>query len=367
MAYHPKNRLFCSDPLRGSPFGGGWSISQTTALFLLFVFRPAALTHLACGTTLTIIKRKSSSIQPYLTMLENCDHESLLKAQDDLQNLQIQDKHQSKHQQGFENGAEWTQQAKHVTFLDLPFDIRFMIYKAFFGLQAFGIHEWQPYLKGFSNGTDTRSHAQNFHGVKPLLKSLASDSMRRVTAHNKVSLLLTSKSVLHEASTLLYQLHTFHVPTLGKAFEPPPEISISVGKVLNQIERIALVYETPVCDAAYEYRVIWHIALMLRCFPQLKELSVEFQLRIRSQFGEKIRRALQSAWPRLELLRVCVLHDKWNSCLNLSSIAPGFQWFKELEDGRIRPAPLPECFRPEPRKTTFLVDRRRGRLEHKGA
>ena len=30
MAYHPKNGVSCSDPLRGSPFGGGWSISQTT-------------------------------------------------------------------------------------------------------------------------------------------------------------------------------------------------------------------------------------------------------------------------------------------------------------------------------------------------
>ena len=30
MAYHPKTGVSCSDPLRGSPFGGGWSISQTT-------------------------------------------------------------------------------------------------------------------------------------------------------------------------------------------------------------------------------------------------------------------------------------------------------------------------------------------------
>ena len=66
----------------------------------------------------------------------------------DLQSFPYPDDHLSKNQKGLEGGAESIRQTRKITFLDFPFDIRFIIYKAFFGLQAFSDREWQTYLRG---------------------------------------------------------------------------------------------------------------------------------------------------------------------------------------------------------------------------
>ena len=274
--------------------------------------------------------------------------------------------HLSKDQKGLEGRAESIRQAKHVTFLDFPFDIRFMIYKEFFGHQDFSDREWQTYLKSFTGRIYSRSHVQNSHTVMPLLQSLASNNMRRVTAHNKISLLLTRKSIFSEASGLFYQLHTFYVPTPDELHKRPVEISTTVQAVLDKIERIALFYEESTYDSAYNRNFNRHISVLPVLYAQLKVLSIDFQ-GFNFQFDEGIMLALQTIWTDLQLLRLCIFHKKREALrtMNLSSIAPGFHWFRELEDGSAQVESYPHRIRPGAGASVFLVNRRR-QILHQG-
>ena len=234
-----------------------------------------------------------------------------------------------------------------------------MIYKAFFGLQAFSDGEWQTYLEKFSSRIYSRSRAPRFHAVKPLLSTLASSNRRRVTAHNKISLLLTRKSIFHEASGLFYRHHTFSVPTLNKSWAIPPEISTGVQRVLNNINLVALTYEASICNSTYGNRVSRHLAMLPKMVSQLKELSVEFQVGFRYKCDEEIMLALQSSWLKLEMLKLCMLCPKRNTpTIDISSIAPGLQWYRELKDGGTQPERFPERIKLEAGKGIFFIRRR---------
>ncbi|MDI1493524.1 MAG: hypothetical protein OHK93_005314 [Ramalina farinacea] len=294
-----------------------------------------------------------------MTSLKKYDFKCVERAHRILRGPPNPDDHLSKAQKGLEGGAESIRQTKHVTFLDLPFDIRFMIYKAFFELQGFSDREWQTHLKRFTASIYNRSHAQKSHIVMPLLKSLASNNIRRVTAHNKMSLLLTSKAIFDEASGLFYRLHTFNVPNPDELHKRPAEVSTSIQQVLDKIERIALFHENSIYDSAYSRNFSRHISVLPDLYAQLKVVSIEFQ-GFDFQFDERIMLALQSTWIKLQLLRLCALNKKREiPRVNLSSIAPGFHWYRELEDGGTQPEPLSKRIKLEAGKNTFFVCRRR--------
>ena len=293
-----------------------------------------------------------------MTSLKKYDSECVERAHRILRGLPNPDDHLSKAQKGLEGGAELIRQTKHVTFLDLPFDIRFMIYKAFFELQGFSDREWQKYLKRFTASIYNRSHAKKSHIVMPLLRSLAPSNIRRVTAHHKISLLVTSKAIFYEASALFYRLHTFHSPSPDELHKRPAEVSTSVQQVLDKIERIALFHEKSTYDPAYSHNFSRHISVLPNLYARLKELSIEFQ-GLMFQSDEGIMLALQSTRMNLQLLRLCVLNDKRETLrMNLSSIAPGFHWFREPEDGQAEAESSPDRIKLGKGKSVFFVRRR---------
>ena len=112
-------------------------------------------------------------------------------------------------------------------------------------------------------------------------------------------------------------------------------------------------------DSAYSHKFSRHISVLPDLYAQLKVLSIEFQ-GFNFQFDERIVLALQSTWMKLQLLRLCVLNKKRESPrVNLSSIAPGFHWYRELDDGGSQPEPFSKRIKLEAGKNTFFVCRRR--------
>ena len=264
----------------------------------------------------------------------------LLTARQNLQDLQLQTEDPSKSQQTSKIGI---QQARRSSFLDLPYDVRFEIYSAFFAIHTV---------------TETKHHGNST--VWDTLRRKRGNTKRRANAQDKLPILLTRKRIFTEAAPLFHRLHLFRVPILDEAYGPSPEIAVGVKYILQKLERIALFYEKGTRDSSRGTNVSKSLALLPQCCPQLKELSVEVQLGSRAQFSKKLLSALRSVWTHLEYLRLTVSHPVRKSRIALlPSIAPGVQLFQQLDDGGVRPYP---CFdRMDPKATVSILffDRRR--------
>lgn len=220
-------------------------------------------------------------------------------------------------------------------FTDLPYDIRARIYEIFFGMSIYKLPQPEsrriptPYIGPNSTlATSVSYFNKNVTGRVEV--------SRRLTAHDKVSLLLANKSIHTEASPFYHRLHWFCIPLRHDGCAHGGLLRVIPGEVLpvfRKLSCISLVYEDPLRDSSIGTNVASYIGLLDHTCSHLKQLSVEVKITKEKPPSERISIALEEIWPRLDFLRVCVLARRLLKSFPWADrIAPGMRWTRAEAD-----------------------------------
>ncbi|MDI1493500.1 MAG: hypothetical protein OHK93_005290 [Ramalina farinacea] len=220
-----------------------------------------------------------------------------------------QKQHYSKHQPASDLNVETIRSENERGFLDLPLEIRMMVYELFFGAQTFRLR---------LPGIDSSDPADGAVFLQ-------------AKARQKVSLLLANREICVEASSFFHRLHLFRIRLLNTwQFRLVPHYRLSVGiqQTLEVIKHVELKYQNPDLDSAEDYNVSTYLRFLRLGCPALKSLRIEFAQYICFSNSEKESVVeLQQLWPRLDSLEVWVEHlDELEEMPQGDFIAPGEEW-----------------------------------------
>ncbi|MDI1493501.1 MAG: hypothetical protein OHK93_005291 [Ramalina farinacea] len=237
------------------------------------------------------------------------------------------------------------------TFLDYPYDVRILIYDAFFG------SEFCP-LSVQSIVADPKSYKSDIfwdatRGI--------GNPLTRMTAHHKVSLLVTCKAILDEASPFFYRAHTFHMKLLDRRrfrLGPFSQLPLPIQQGLRAITKIYLTDQPTKLTSAANSNVATYVTFLTLACVSLKSLVVDAAIhyeRPGKDYSDTAF-ALSELWPRLDYLCLRVPESKrkgWKAYQDL--VAPGVKWHCEgnfewagFSYGRAGPAI---------RRSVFFLDR----------
>lgn len=241
-------------------------------------------------------------------------------------------------------------------FLDYPFDMRAMIYEVFFAAESCESGEAKPEvgesfpvigLPTLLAETDDRNEGSE-EGITQL--------DRRMTAHDKVSLLLANKAVLEEASPFFHRLHVFRLSLLRNetCLKDLSRLSDRIQHSLRAMAKVQVGgFEG---DSFYRNdRCLW---LLKDACPNLKWLTTDIYVPHGYDPKEYLEEhPLDQLWPRLDHLQLYVRYHSCNDVVDLLHlIAPGFKWSwyeKSNEKGRVYRGVIAPKFR----KKVFMIDR----------
>ena len=212
-------------------------------------------------------------------------------------------------------------------FLDYHFDVRSLIYDAFFSSEFCGLS--LPLIVADPGSYKTDFFWDATRGI--------GNPMTRMTAHHKVSLLITCKAILNEARPFFYRAHVFHIKLLDKRrcrLGPFLLLPSHVQKSLQAITKIYLTDQPTKLTSAANANVATYIAFLTLACANLKSLILDaamFYEKLGNDYSDTAF-ALSELWPRLDYLRLRVQYSAgrgWEAHRNL--IAPGFNWHLEKD------------------------------------
>ena len=211
------------------------------------------------------------------------------------------------------------------TFLDYPYDIRILIYDAFFGSESCG-------LSVKSIVADPKSHKSDIfwdaaRGI--------GNPMTRMTAHHKVSLLIACRAIFHEACPFFHRAHSFHMKLLNKRkfrLGPFSQLPPPIQQGLRAITKIYLTDQPTKLTSAANSNVATYITFLTVACVNLKSLVIDagiYYERPGKDYSDTAF-ALSDLWPRLDYLCLRVQQSRrkcWKAYRDL--IAPGVKWHCE--------------------------------------
>ena len=237
------------------------------------------------------------------------------------------------------------------TFLDYPYDVRILMYNAFFASEFCGLSLQLIVADPTSYKSDIFWDATRGVG----------NPMTRMTAHQKVSLLLTSKAVCQEARPFFYRAHTFHMKLLDRRASrlgPYSQLSSPIQQGLRAITKIYLTDQPTKRTLAANSNVATYITFVTLACVSLKSLVIDAAIyyeRPGKDYSDTAF-ALSELWPRLDYLCLRVPNSKrkgWEAYRDF--IAPGVRWHCEgdfewagFSYGRQG---------PETQRSVFILDR----------
>ena len=235
---------------------------------------------------------------------------------------------------------------KCSSFLNYPFEIRAMVYEVFFAADICesGKGGQNPgQLPSKEEGSmlvmQSDGHDEDWEDVEEGASGKdIIQTERRMTAHNKVSLLLANKAVLAEASSFFYRLHEFQLLVLGQGEDilaDSSHLPCHIQQVVGAIAKVTLVnLDTEDTDEEKLFYCIvdCYIAFTGRVFTNLRSLTVDFELMEYDDPTNGIHE-LQQLWPRLGYLQLNIEYPYSKRVENiLRLIAPGLKWSHYPED-----------------------------------
>ena len=240
------------------------------------------------------------------------------------------------------------------TFLDYPYDVRILIYDAFFGSEICGVSvkliiALNP--KSYKSGV--------FWGAG---KGIG-NPMTRMTAQHKISLLATCKAICDEASPFFYRAHVFHMKLLDRRrsrLGPFLMLPSPIQQSLRAITKIYLTDEPTKLTSAANSNVATYITFLTLACAGLKSLTIDaamFYEKLGNDYSDTAF-ALSELWPRLNYLRLRVQHSKrmtWKAHRDL--IAPGFKWHVEKDLERMGLGYSEHRRGPDIHRSVFYLDR----------
>ena len=230
--------------------------------------------------------------------------------------------------------------AKYGSFLDYPFEIRAMVYEGFFATEFCESDDAKEDLgQSLSNeigsmllmdSDEKADGCEDAWEEAPEGEKIQTD--RRMTAYDKVSLLLANKAVLEEASPFFYRLHEFQLIRLEQGpylFPPSVYLPRQIKQVLGLITKVRIVNqnaEDREQTILFRYNVCHYIPFLRSMFTSLRSLTIDIGL---TEFDSLsyIVDELQQLWPRLDYLQLIIEYMYWGDVENaLRSIAAGLNW-----------------------------------------
>ena len=258
--------------------------------------------------------------------------------------------------------------AKYGSFLDYPFEIRAMVYEDFFATEFCESDDAKEDLgQSPSDGAgsmlfmDSDEKEEDWEEVweeEPKEDRIQPD--KRMTAHDKVSLLLANKAVLEEASLFFYRLHEFQFLVLEQrqdTLTTSPHLSCYLKQALRSITKVRMMNqnaEDTVERSLFYHHVSYYITFLRSRFISLRSLTIDVEL---SDYDDPSYAVdeLQQLWPRLDYLQLVIdYHFSRDVEYVLRSIAPGLKWSHYPEDIDRR---LSSRFQQLARRRVFYLDR----------
>lgn len=211
------------------------------------------------------------------------------------------------------------------TFLDYPYDVRILIYDAFFASEFCGLSVQLIVADPKSYKSDIFWDATRGIG----------NPMTRMTAHHKVSLLVTCTAILDEALPFFYRAHTFHMKLLDRRrfrLGPFSQLSLPIQQGLRAITKIYLTDQPTKLTSAANSNAATYVTFLTLACVSLKSLVIDAAIhyeRPGKDYSDTAF-ALSELWPRLDYL--CLrLPDStrkgWKPYRDF--IAPGVKWHCE--------------------------------------
>lgn len=235
---------------------------------------------------------------------------------------------------------------KYDSFLEYPFEIRAMIYKDFFAAEFCESYEGKEELgQSPSNGvgsmlvTDSDEKEEDWEDVWE--EAPEEDKMqihRRMTAHDKVALLLANKAILEEALPFFHRLHEFQLLLLEQyqdILTTSPHLPRHIKQVLGVITKVRMVNrhaEDTEEPYLFYHSVPYYIAFLRSMCTNLRSLTIDFELSDDDDYSDAVDE-LQQLWPRLDYLQLVIKYQYSGDVeYILRSIALGLKWSHYRED-----------------------------------